>query len=533
MDYCEPGFRICLNVPVVNTSACHGNRLVTSKLELEGKLEHSPLLLAEKLQVISVATSILKHLHPHRTRHTSFLGTDPVCILQKMERKLIHDREDGVMSPMREAIFHGSMISAFNSISDFHTTYRPPAPLRTAIAFLPFLFKEFYEKVGNTTRMTRKFVVTDLATGGQLADPAFETGAEIVLWNGVPIEDAIRMPGESSFGNNEDSRLIHGIRRLTIRILAYQPVPLRSYQTVDFVDRSGEQRAIRVPWIYARKSDVVPNFTALGNLSNLSLQPKNEPVDPSQLFDHDADEYNFSETDHPELNAAKSGQPVEVFLTPENSSVSLNMAAKDISTTQGQISVITIHDFFAMSPTTFFREFQRLLLFDMPQTGVVIDIRGNYGGNLRLCQATVSLFTSKIIKLMTFSLRTTPVTLAPFKYWLVEERNLTAAQSEILKSALRAEKIGDSFFAKREMYAESINGYSGPRYSGPVVLLTDAATYSASEVLAATVKNNGAGILVGVHASTGGGGSSVISTPAISDWSASIKRFHLFICESA
>ncbi len=69
--------------------------------------------------------------------------------------------------------------------------------------------------------------------------------------------------------------------------------------------------------------------------------------------------------------------------------------------------------------------------------------------------------------------------------------------------------MGNSFFAKGPAVPDGIISYTGPRYPGPVIVLTDAETYSCGDTFASSVKDNGVGLIVGIHNTTGGGGSIV------------------------
>ncbi len=217
LDLCLPRFRFCVSIRNSSESSCRGSLGFTSKKVILAETEKAKLSIEKKMSILSAATILLRDIHPHRPFHIRFLGVDPVRMLFKFRHELLRNPTDAFGSVTK---FHQKMIRIFTVIEDFHSVYIAPQPLRGSLALIPFSVREFFDEGGN-----RKFIVTDVAIGAKFSNPLFKKGVEIVKWNGLPIQEAVRRLGTDSFGNNPDSKLMFGIRKLTARDLAIEELP--------------------------------------------------------------------------------------------------------------------------------------------------------------------------------------------------------------------------------------------------------------------------------------------------------------------
>lgn len=166
---------------------------------------------------------------------------------------------------------------------------------------------------------------------------------------------------------------------------------------------------------------------------------------------------------------------------------------------------IHIRTFHVPDADGFVAEFIRLL-GQMPPTGLVLDVRGNGGGNIwaaeRLLQtltagpidpeATQFIISAGTLDLCRNNPEQSPVAL---HRWLpsVEEGVETGA-------------VYSHAFPLTT--PDSCNGI-GQRYYGPVVLLVDGNCYSATDMFAAGFQDHGVGKVLGVSHATGAGGANV------------------------
>ena len=144
------------------------------------------------------------------------------------------------------------------------------------------------------------------------------------------------------------------------------------------------------------------------------------------------------------------------------------------------------------------------MLGQLPQDGLIIDLRGNPGGLIWAAERLLQLFTPSRISPSRFSIiasdLTRAMTDAP-----QNRRELGPWRRTLL------EAIGTG-----EVYSQSVTitpfercNDIGQVYGGPVVAVVDPTTYSAADLFAAGFADNGLGTVVSVGRATGAGGANV------------------------
>jgi hypothetical protein len=142
-------------------------------------------------------------------------GINPLQRLRLMQARLGRPGD-----PEPEVSFHAELVDIYNSLRDLHTRYTLPRPFNAAVAFLPFLLKEFIED-----GRRRYLVGRRRADQPETGHPTFRFGVEVTQWNGVPIARAIERFAERFPGANPDARHARGVERFTVRSLAFGPPP--------------------------------------------------------------------------------------------------------------------------------------------------------------------------------------------------------------------------------------------------------------------------------------------------------------------
>ncbi len=148
----------------------------------------------------------------------------------------------------------------------------------------------------------------------------------------------------------------------------------------------------------------------------------------------------------------------------------------------------------------FVAEFKRLIE-QLPQNGLIIDVRGNGGGNILASERSLQLLTSEPIEPARFQFINSPLTLALCqRYADLQVWRKSIAQS-VETGAL--ESLGFPITPK-ESFAQIQRAYQGP-----VVLITDALCYSATDIFAAGFQDHCIGKILGTCGNTGAGGANV------------------------
>ncbi len=166
---------------------------------------------------------------------------------------------------------------------------------------------------------------------------------------------------------------------------------------------------------------------------------------------------------------------------------------------------IHIRTFYVQDADGFVQEFVRLLE-QMPERGLILDVRGNGGGNIWAAERLLQTLAAAEIEPERMQFIFTPGTLDLC-------RN-NPATSEIpldlwrpsLEEAVETASIYSHAFPLTDR--PSCNAI-GQKYYGPKVLLVDGNSYSATDIFAAGFQDHRIGRILGVSTSTGAGGANV------------------------
>ena len=150
----------------------------------------------------------------------------------------------------------------------------------------------------------------------------------------------------------------------------------------------------------------------------------------------------------------------------------------------------------------------------MPSDGLILDVRGNGGGYVYVAEALLQSFTPRRIQPEPTQFINTPVTAA----LCAKVKDLNAWSDSISESI----ETGALYSAAIPLYGddsdEAVNE-TGQLYHGPVVLVTDALCYSATDTFAAGFQDHQIGTVLGADDNTGAGGANVWEFTAImADW---------------
>src|SRR5262249_31930343 len=141
----------------------------------------------------------------------------------------------------------------------------------------------------------------------------------------------------------------------------------------------------------------------------------------------------------------------------------------------------------------------------LPPDGLILDVRGNGGGNLLCAEGALQLFTPRPVQPTLLSFLATPLTLALCTGSGAQAADLARWHDPI---ALAAQTGAPHSQGLPVLPEEDFNDL-GQRYQGPVVLVTDALCYSATDMFTAGFRDNGLGPILGTAGNTGAGGANV------------------------
>jgi hypothetical protein len=190
----------------------------------------------DRILIVEQAIQMLDNFYVHRPLKEAMHAVRPVQRLRVTLRRLQPTSPHRLAEEQytSELAFHNALTQIFNSVRDLHTGYQLPRPFRDYIAFLPFEVAPFYE--GGR----RRYLVTRVVSGYGFADPQFGPGAELLYWNGMSIERAVRANADQTAGSNEAARHARGVSALTIRPMNTALPPDADYVDLEFVPQGAD-----------------------------------------------------------------------------------------------------------------------------------------------------------------------------------------------------------------------------------------------------------------------------------------------------
>ncbi|HST66478.1 MAG TPA: S41 family peptidase, partial [Mycobacteriales bacterium] len=181
--------------------------------------------------------------------------------------------------------------------------------------------------------------------------------------------------------------------------------------------------------------------------------------------------------------------------------------ARTVTTPSGRYGHLRIFTFYVEDPYAFVAEFVRLAGL-LPPDGLIVDVRGNSGGHLFAAEFTLQTLTPRPIVPEPMQFAATPLNLRICRK-PTEDLSDDLSLGPWVSSLEQATQLGAGFSSAFPMTPAAGANAWGQRYHGPVVLVTDALCYSATDVFAAGFQDHGIGPVLGVDANTGAGGANV------------------------
>jgi hypothetical protein len=323
-------------------------------------------------------------------------------------------------------------------------------------------------------------------------DPHFVAGVTIDYWNGIPFDRAVDLHAESETGGRPDSRRVRALESLTFRALEYAPPPDEEWVVLGYRDRTGKAREIRLGWEgFDPKRSPMASRATLATRSRRGINPAAEAIRRAKKY-----RFNFglwrAERQPRSGRAARSAPAFADFLS-----------ARAVATRNGRFGYLRIWSF-DVDDDQAFLEAAIALLRRLPQRGLIIDLRANPGGFIWAAERLLQLFTPHPVSPTKFALRATAMTAAmaraPFN------------QSELTpwaESLFAAESTGEPYSSHLPITPYERCNDVGQHYSGPVVVVVDANTYSSGDLFSAGIVDNRIGPLVCIGEATGAGGANV------------------------
>ena len=440
----------------------------------------------DRLRIVEQALLLLNMNYVHLPLKRAMHAVDPIQRLKLLRFRLLEMKESEMPS---EITFHKRMMEIFASTRDLHTLYLLPKPFSDRVAYLPYLIEQYFERDKNGRRV-EKFMISRVVEEffKALPNPGpevinLEAGVEVLHWNGVPIKRAIELNGETQAGSNIEARFARGLDNLTIRPLETSLPPDESWVALTYRARSGEILTFTQEWLVYTMSDHDAE-----PVSSKSTKKKRAAID---------------------IKKTKINQLKRTMFAPRNLNVAKSfekMFYAQVRRVEGKdLGYIRLFNFEVDEPDEFVDEIARVITSDaFPQEGLILDVRGNGGGTIRAGERLLQLFTPRRITPERFEFINTPLNLEICRH-APEDWGLSQWAESIAEAVVTGATYSRGFPLNSERSCNNI----GQVYYGPVLLVTDALSYSTTDIFAAGFQDNEVGDILGTSDNTGAGGANV------------------------
>ncbi|MDX3662046.1 S41 family peptidase [Streptomyces sp. ID05-26A] len=444
------------------------------------------LTLAQRKLIVDQALIMLEQNYAHLPLKVAMHAVNPVQRLRVLRARL--ERQTDATAEA-EWQFHRELSSTFHSVRDLHTNYLLPAPFAGKIAFLPFQLERYFADDG-----TEQYLVARTVAGFT----GLEIGAEVTHWNGTQIARAVALNGAVFAGSNTAANLARGLESLTLRPLVIQLPPDEDWVVVSYRTETGAAGELRVDW------QVTENLPPMTDADSLS------PAAAAQGVDLDSDEKARAKKllHAPKVvQAEASGGAVAMSVTDVPTTMPGVFRARPVVTPSGTFGHLRIFTFSVDDPDAFLAEFVRLANL-LPQNGLIVDVRDNGGGHIFASEFLLQTMTPKPIAPEPVQFLSTPLNLR------ICRRHAEDPTGQIdlgpwFPSLDSSTETGQAFSCSHTITPVEGANAVGQTYHGPVVLITDARCYSATDIFAAGWADHDLGPILGVDDNTGAGGANV------------------------
>jgi hypothetical protein len=442
------------------------------------------LSVTQRHDLIEVWTTMFTDVYVHYTQKRALYGFDPIRALGALRRQIPY---------LDSAGFLRELTLLINRLRDQHTQLYVNAADQTLtgrVAALPFLVEPFGSHLSPT------YVVTK--TTDDVAEPSFGVGARVTTWNGIPFARAVDLYAETLTGGRPDARRARALETLTQRPLQYLAPPDELWVDIgyrlDTLGAGDADRTIRFDWrsIDPDKAITADNLIEMRtrraiNITSETARRARKLLFATALWERD-------QTD--EQPTAKAGGWMAT-------SFSDAVSARKITTSLGTFGYLRLWTFDVEHITDFVNEVADLLR-QMPRKGLIVDLRSNPGGVIDVAERLFQLFTANHIEPTRFACRATPAMVQ-----MAEADGNGADLADWAASTRAALDLGEEFSQHLPISDPDACNQLRRAYTGPVVAVVDANTFSCGDLFAAGIVDHGIGKIVSVGDATGAGGANV------------------------
>lgn len=441
----------------------------------------------DRQRLADQAALFLKELFVHREVKAQDFGaaSDPTTKIEAIQKKA---------KDLSNEELHNSIAKIFSDLHDLHTNYIAPAPRACGAAFVPMVFQIVTDGKSEAVLLART-----LKLNAEVAELVKDVtvGDELLEVDGVAISKVLADLSSISGGSNPDAMQVRSAQMLSIRNLATQPIPEKDSVVFTMSGKDGQYKK-DIPW---------QAFLSEECLRVNDWKPKNPFNWRWWLFN----EMNRGEDEFQKRYNQIFGNPGLVKADPtwgkvDNFKDIFEMAL--LETPAGKLGYVQLKAFSwndrSLDVTTVIEGFRNEIETHLSEArGLIIDVRGNPGGIITLAEKLPQLFSPKEVHTTKLRMLANPLNEKIFLKANGTENRWTDA----IRAAMKA---GKRYMDPMPLTPDKEANSFGQIWFRPVIVLTDAACYSACDVFSSLMQDMGAGVIIGIHKTTGAGGANVM-----------------------
>ncbi|MCP4203094.1 MAG: hypothetical protein GY769_14325 [bacterium] len=486
--------------------------------------EHLELIIAQALVLFG-------QLYANLPLKEALHAANPVGQLRRLQRHVKYG-----LAPPDPLDFHRGMTEIFVGVRDRHMTYYWPEMFRGRYAWLGCEVEECWEPLATDGGATedpralggiliperqagrkRKYILARIHPELRRAASGFVEGAELTHWNGTPIHRAIQLHADRLPGSNAEARHAFGLARFCYAPLSSSPPPDEHWVRIRYLraDENGEvsEGAGRGTRTLRWRVAAFKTSEAVSHAEEQAAAP--DDVAPSIDLTNAIDEQGESIR---RIRVEVLDVPEEVERKKTIFKTSLLAENSDFP-----ISYLRLFSFASEEIRTVLEEIREAVHSLGGTSGLVVDIRDNPGGSIKLAELLLQGLRDKrrYPTRSDYGLREEKLERSRFQFRPSDlVRNLIERAPERINKWRDWEASVDRGLLTGEQYSAALPITTGKFdvaeqdaqiFYGPLLLITNARTYSAADMFAAGFQDNELGLVLGTDDNTGAGGANMVT----------------------